>query len=183
VKRSLLLVAIIFAVCSGCALVAGIEPFQLGLAIDAGDDAELVDASIDASDAFVADAGTIIDATPVDAVAVCPSLCAEAGVGTCDPNGTCDIDCVAAGTCTGPITCPPGIPCTVTCTGATSCTSTVACGGATKCIVDCIGAGSCSGKISCTGEACEVDCTGALTCLAGVCCDAGSCSGAPTACQ
>jgi hypothetical protein len=185
VNRSLLVVALVLTVTGGC-LLGGTEA-GLGSPIDTGVDAEAVDASTDAidaiDDAFASDAASRREPSQVDAAAVCPAICADAGVGTCNAAGTCAIDCVAAGTCIGPITCPPGIPCDVTCTGADSCMSSIDCSRASACTIKCIGAGSCKERISCSGTTCEVDCTGAATCLGGVCCDAGSCTGTPTACQ
>ena len=111
----------------------------------------------------------------IDASGACPSLCAEAGLGTCDPSGTCGVACTAAGTCTGPVACPAGIPCLVTCTGAGSCTAAIDCTAASACVIQCIGAGSCTGSIACGGSSCSLACTGAGSCTGRVVCDAASC--------
>ena len=59
------------------------------------------------------------DAAPrIDAAAVCPEICADAGLGKCDDAGTCTVSCGVDGTCTKPIVCPDGIPCAITCGGA-----------------------------------------------------------------
>ena len=183
-KRAFPLVALVLVACAGCALISGIDTFQADFTTDGGAEASAPLDAGDTIDARIAhDAGDAREASPIDAAAVCPSVCAEAGVGTCDPSGTCTITCTAAGTCIGPIVCPPEIPCDVVCTGADSCVSTIDCAEASACTIHCVGAGSCKQRISCSGKTCEVDCTGAFTCLGGVCCDAGSCTGNPTACQ
>lgn len=128
-----------------------------------------------------ADAGSTEDAAPGDASSrdaaeVCPAVCAEAGVGTCDPAGTCAITCTGAGTCAGPVVCPPGVPCTVTCTGADSCASTIDCSRASSCSITCIGADACKDRIACSGSACNVGCNAADTCKGEIACDAGTCA-------
>ncbi len=186
-KRAPLILGVAIAASAGCALVAGIDTFQTGFAVDAGleaadpIDAAVADISVDAM--VTVDAGDADAPLGVDARAVCPSVCAEAGVGSCDEAGTCTIDCTAAGTCPGPIVCPSGIPCAVTCTGADSCMSTIDCTGSSACTIKCVGAASCKQRVACSGKSCEVDCSRAFTCLGGVCCDAGSCTGMPPACQ
>ena len=72
-------------------------------------------------------------ATRVDAAAVCPALCADAGVGKCDDAGTCTVTCGVDGTCIKPIVCPEGIPCVVSCTGAGTCTGHIDCQTASSC--------------------------------------------------
>ena len=115
------------------------------------------------------------DAPMINAVLACPSLCADAGVGSCDIDGTCLIACVAAGTCTDPVVCPAGIPCNLTCTGAGSCTGTIDCNGASACKINCIGAGACTQRITCKGSKCSVVCNGAGTCTGPIVCNSPSC--------
>ncbi|MEO6573943.1 MAG: hypothetical protein ABIP89_08900 [Polyangiaceae bacterium] len=171
----------------GCGLLEGGIGADLDAATSGPPDASIVDASVgdeivDAGAGDTEDATDAFDAPAIDAAELCPARCVEAGVGTCNPSGTCAIDCVAAGTCLAPIVCPTGIPCAVTCTGAGSCTSTIDCTKASSCMIDCVGGGSCTSGIRCSGSSCTVNCIGIGTCTAGVCCDAGTCNGSPPAC-
>lgn len=169
----------------GCSLLEGGIGSDIDASATVGSDATLADATMgdvsvapDADDA--GDASEPFDAPTIDAAAVCPARCAEAGIGTCGPNGTCEVACVAASTCLAPIVCPAGIPCSVTCTGAGSCTSTIDCTAASSCTINCVGGGTCTGRVGCSGSSCAVNCVGIGSCTAGVCCDAGTCDGSPT---
>ncbi|NOU31741.1 MAG: hypothetical protein HOO96_27885, partial [Polyangiaceae bacterium] len=103
-----------------------------GISYRDGDNAATIGPEAQAGDGVAPSDGGIRDvreAAPlVDALAACPALCEEAGIGVCDA-GTCGIVCTAADTCLDPIACPARIPCAITCTGAGSCASTVDCAG------------------------------------------------------
>ena len=119
------------------------------------------------------DAG--LDAPAIDAKKACPSICFDAGIGTCDSAGACLVTCTEADACSDQILCPAGIPCIVTCTGARSCASIIDCKAASTCNINCIGANSCKQQIECAGSKCKVACVAADTCAGAIKCTATSC--------
>jgi hypothetical protein len=125
--------------------------------------------------------------------APCPTQCSS-----CEPDGTCVINC-GAGECNSGVTCPPDRPCEVNCIGDGACeTGFVDCGEATRCDINCIGHDACDNAIFCAGstctvvcdghaacedvlvecdaDSCDITCTGTNACAAGVCCDDETCS-------
>jgi hypothetical protein len=95
----------------------------------------------------------------------CGAQCVRSG-GRCS-EGTCNFDCLAAGSCTtDQILCPDGYPCEVHC-GARSCRENVVCAEGQPCKVVCDGVASCASEVICQGV-CSVTCSGARSCRGGI---------------
>ncbi|HUQ01283.1 MAG TPA: hypothetical protein VM261_02255 [Kofleriaceae bacterium] len=111
------------------------------------------------------DGWCVVDPDEVDASMNCPAAC------TSCMNGTCIIECGAAGACDAKVVCPGTMPCTVRCTGANACDMGVDCATASTCDVTCSGPGSCAGQVTCGAKACTVACDGDGSCGDGIFCD------------
>ncbi|MCA9590758.1 MAG: hypothetical protein KC657_35910, partial [Myxococcales bacterium] len=91
-----------------------LEQAPVDAGVDATPEASLPPGFDASSDVDPGDGGAL-DADAGPPVDLCPAVCADAGIGTCDA-GTCVIDCDGPGSaCNKNVVCPAGTPCDVTC--------------------------------------------------------------------